>query len=162
MKIRFYASLAIGFAVVAVICLVPLSAVSQSATRARRHVERALQCANIKVDAHAVIIDEDALQRAAKRLARPSVRQAVGRTLRVPDRSLQCRCSCQSVLEDGTRVPAETCRRLACDASGVVMRHDPDGRVVEIGARTRTTRSDRAAEAHAEAVRNCSLAQLGS
>ncbi len=33
---------------------------------------------------------------------------------------------------------AETSRRLACDASRVVMRHDPDGRVVEIGARTRT------------------------
>jgi hypothetical protein len=32
MKIRFYASIAIAFAVVAVICLVPLSAVSQSAT----------------------------------------------------------------------------------------------------------------------------------
>ena len=44
----------------------------------------------------------------------------------------------QSVLEDGTRVSAETSRRLACDASRVVMRHDPDGRVVEIGARTRT------------------------
>jgi hypothetical protein len=44
----------------------------------------------------------------------------------------------QSVLEDGVRVPAETSRRLACDASRVVMRHDPDGRVVEVGARTRT------------------------
>jgi hypothetical protein len=44
----------------------------------------------------------------------------------------------QSVLEDGGRVSAETCRRLACDASRVVMRHDEDGRVVEIGARTRT------------------------
>src|SRR5204863_1514130 len=44
----------------------------------------------------------------------------------------------QSVLEDGTRVSAETSRRLACDASRVVMRHDPDGRVMEIGARTRT------------------------
>jgi len=44
----------------------------------------------------------------------------------------------QSVLEGGTHVPAETARRLACDASRVVMRHDPDGRVVEIGARTRT------------------------
>jgi len=44
----------------------------------------------------------------------------------------------QSVLEDGTHVSAETSRRLACDASRVVMRHDPDGRVVEIGARTRT------------------------
>jgi uncharacterized protein DUF222/HNH endonuclease len=44
----------------------------------------------------------------------------------------------QSVLEDGAHVPAETSRRLACDASRVVMRHDSDGRVVEIGARTRT------------------------
>jgi hypothetical protein len=44
----------------------------------------------------------------------------------------------QSVLEDGVRVPAETSRRLACDASRVVMRHDADGRIVEVGARTRT------------------------
>jgi hypothetical protein len=44
----------------------------------------------------------------------------------------------QSVLEDGTRVSAETSRRLACDASRVVMRHDAEGRLREIGARTRT------------------------
>src|SRR5262245_53454325 len=44
----------------------------------------------------------------------------------------------QSVLEDGGNVSAETSRRLACDASRVVMRHDEDGRVVEVGARTRT------------------------
>src|SRR2546427_1250934 len=44
----------------------------------------------------------------------------------------------QSVLEDGTHVPAETSRRLACDASRVVMRHDTRGHVVEVGARTRT------------------------
>jgi 5-methylcytosine-specific restriction endonuclease McrA len=44
----------------------------------------------------------------------------------------------QSVLEDGARVSAETSQRLACDASRVLMRHDEDGRVVEIGARTRT------------------------
>jgi hypothetical protein len=44
----------------------------------------------------------------------------------------------QSVLEDGARGPAGTSQRLACDASRVVMRHDADGRVVEIGARTRT------------------------
>ncbi len=44
----------------------------------------------------------------------------------------------QSVLEDGTHVPAETSRRLACDASRVVMRHDTHGRVVEVAARTRT------------------------
>jgi hypothetical protein len=44
----------------------------------------------------------------------------------------------QSVLEDGARVSAETSQRLACDASRVVMRHDSDGRLTEIGARTRT------------------------
>ena len=44
----------------------------------------------------------------------------------------------QSVLEGGTHVSAETSRRLARDASRVVMRHDPDGRIVEVGARTRT------------------------
>ena len=44
----------------------------------------------------------------------------------------------QSVLEGGARVPAETSQRLACDASRVVMRHDADGQIVEVGARTRT------------------------
>src|SRR5258706_3678910 len=44
----------------------------------------------------------------------------------------------QSVLEDGDHVSAETSRRLACDASRVVMRHEPDGRITEVGARTRT------------------------
>jgi hypothetical protein len=44
----------------------------------------------------------------------------------------------QSVLEDGARVSAETSQRLACDASRVVMRHDGEGRLLEIGARTRT------------------------
>jgi 5-methylcytosine-specific restriction endonuclease McrA len=43
----------------------------------------------------------------------------------------------QSVLEAGSHVPAGTSQRLACDASRVVMRHD-EGRVVEVGARTRT------------------------
>ena len=49
-----------------------------------------------------------------------------------PDQPGQC------VLQDGTRVPAGTSRRLACDASRVVMRHDRDGHVVEVDARTRT------------------------
>jgi hypothetical protein len=44
----------------------------------------------------------------------------------------------QSVLEDGTHVSAETSRRLACDASPVVMHHARDGRLVEVSARTRT------------------------
>jgi hypothetical protein len=44
----------------------------------------------------------------------------------------------QSVLEAGVRVSAETSQRLACDASGVVMQHGRDGRVVEVAASTRT------------------------
>ena len=44
----------------------------------------------------------------------------------------------QSVLEGGMRVPAGTSQRLACDASRVIMRHDVDGRVIEVGARTRS------------------------
>jgi hypothetical protein len=44
----------------------------------------------------------------------------------------------QCELEDGGRVPAGTSQRLACDATRVVMVHDPEGRVVEVGARTRT------------------------
>ncbi|MBM4439354.1 MAG: DUF222 domain-containing protein [Candidatus Rokubacteria bacterium] len=44
----------------------------------------------------------------------------------------------QSLLEDGARVSAETSQRLACDASRVVMTHDADGNLREIGARTRT------------------------
>src|SRR6266702_2070397 len=44
----------------------------------------------------------------------------------------------QSVLEGGTHVSAETSQRFACDASRVVMRHDGEGRLLEVGARTRT------------------------
>jgi len=44
----------------------------------------------------------------------------------------------QSVLEDGSHVSAETSRRLACDASRVVMRHDVHDHIVEVDARTRT------------------------
>jgi hypothetical protein len=44
----------------------------------------------------------------------------------------------QSVLEEGSHVSAETSRRLACDASRVVMRHDHEERLVEVGVRTRT------------------------
>jgi 5-methylcytosine-specific restriction endonuclease McrA len=44
----------------------------------------------------------------------------------------------QSELDEAGHVSAETSRRLACDASRVVMRHDADGQVVEVGARTRT------------------------
>ena len=44
----------------------------------------------------------------------------------------------QSALEDGIRVPAETSRRLGCDASTVVMSHARDGTVLDVGRKTRT------------------------
>jgi hypothetical protein len=44
----------------------------------------------------------------------------------------------QSVLDEGVHVPAGTSQRLACDASRVVMRHDADGHVLDVGRRTRT------------------------
>jgi hypothetical protein len=44
----------------------------------------------------------------------------------------------QSELEDGTRVSAETSRRVACDASVVTITHAPDGGTLGAGRRTRT------------------------
>src|SRR5438094_6059385 len=44
----------------------------------------------------------------------------------------------QSVRRDGAHGPDGTAQRLACDATRVVMRHAPDGQVMEVGARTRT------------------------
>ena len=39
---------------------------------------------------------------------------------------------------DGLRVSAETSRRIACDAAAVVMRHAPDGAILDVGRKTRT------------------------
>jgi 5-methylcytosine-specific restriction endonuclease McrA len=92
---------------------------------ARQHAGRALQ----------VYQDEDGTVRIRGRLA-PERYQVVvhveATVLADPDQDGQ------SVLEDGARVPAGTSQRVACDASRVVMRHDADGRVMEVGARTRT------------------------
>ena len=44
----------------------------------------------------------------------------------------------QSTLEDGTGVSAEMYRRLACDASKVVVAHARDGTVLDVGRKTRT------------------------
>ena len=43
-----------------------------------------------------------------------------------------------SELEDGTRVSAETSRRIACDASLVKVTRGDDGSVLDVGQRTRT------------------------
>jgi hypothetical protein len=45
-----------------------------------------------------------------------------------------------ATLDDGTRVPAETLRRVACDATIVGVRTDDAGNVVEVGRRTRVVR----------------------
>jgi len=42
-----------------------------------------------------------------------------------------------AALEDGLRVSAETSRRLACDATRVVLHHAGDGSVLDVGRRTR-------------------------
>jgi hypothetical protein len=42
-------------------------------------------------------------------------------------------------LEDGTRVSAETCRRLTCDASVVTVTQAADASVLDVGRRMRTT-----------------------
>ena len=39
---------------------------------------------------------------------------------------------------DGLRVSAETSRRIACEASAVVMRHAADGAILDVGRKTRT------------------------
>ena len=44
----------------------------------------------------------------------------------------------RSELDDGTRVSAETSRRLSCDAGLVRITHAPDGSVLDAGRRTRT------------------------
>jgi len=44
----------------------------------------------------------------------------------------------QSELEDGTRVSAETSRRIACDAGLVTVAHSTDGEVIGAGRRIRT------------------------
>ncbi|MBT8477382.1 MAG: HNH endonuclease, partial [Gemmatimonadetes bacterium] len=44
----------------------------------------------------------------------------------------------RSELEDGTRVSAETSRRVSCDGAVVGIGHAPDGSVLDVGRRTRT------------------------
>ncbi|HKK08883.1 MAG TPA: DUF222 domain-containing protein, partial [Gemmatimonadota bacterium] len=44
----------------------------------------------------------------------------------------------RSELEDGTRLSAETARRLSCDAAVVRVEHEADGSVLSVGRRTRS------------------------
>ncbi len=43
----------------------------------------------------------------------------------------------QSAFENGAHVPAGTSQRIACDASKVVMTHDSDGNILDLGRKTR-------------------------
>ncbi|MEW5980130.1 MAG: DUF222 domain-containing protein [Acidobacteriota bacterium] len=43
----------------------------------------------------------------------------------------------QCELEDGLHVSAETCRRIACDASVVTMTHGPNGEILDVGRKSR-------------------------
>lgn len=43
-----------------------------------------------------------------------------------------------AALEGGCNVSAETSRRISCDASKVVMKHGDDGRILDVGRKTRT------------------------
>ncbi len=43
-----------------------------------------------------------------------------------------------ATLDDGTRLPAETLRRIACDCGLVATRTDDDGSVLDVGRRTRS------------------------
>jgi len=40
-------------------------------------------------------------------------------------------------LENGQHIPADTCRRLSCDASGLTVTHGADGDVLHVGRRSR-------------------------
>ena len=44
----------------------------------------------------------------------------------------------RSELEDGTRLSAETARRIACDGSLVKVEHSPEGEILNVGRRTRS------------------------
>jgi hypothetical protein len=44
----------------------------------------------------------------------------------------------RSEMEDGTRLSAETSRRLSCDAGLVRVEHGADGSVIDVGRKTRT------------------------
>jgi hypothetical protein len=60
--------------------------------------------------------------------------------IHVEEQTLSANGQGEAALEepDGQPVSAETSRRLACDASTVVVRHGADGSVLDVGRRTRT------------------------
>src|SRR2546427_1178631 len=94
---------------------------------ARRHARRALH----------VYQDEDGMMIVRGRLA-PEVGALLVQALAAARETLYRQARTTDASAGPADVSYETSQRLACDASRVVMRHTADGRVEEVGARTRT------------------------
>ena len=75
---------------------------------------------------------------ASSEAQRTDVADVSAETLRAP--ASRAALAGRAALEDadGLRVSAETARRMACDAGAVVMQHDADGSVLDVGRKTRT------------------------
>ena len=93
----------------------------------RRHTSRALH----------VYQDEDGMMIVRGRLA-PEVGALLVQALAAARETLYRQARTTDASAGPADVSYETSQRLACDASRVVMRHTADGRVEEVGARTRT------------------------
>jgi hypothetical protein len=91
--------------------------------------------------------DGNSEQEAPANASKPNATPATGRPINRADRfqvvvhvdadALRAESETGQSLVDGVRVSAETSRRLACDASRVVMTHDASGRTIDVGRRTR-------------------------
>jgi hypothetical protein len=94
----------------------------------------------VHVDAE-VLTEEDATAWQPPRFFRESLAQDVpaGTSPRIAETAEQERVPMAgaSPISEDHRVPAGTSRRIACDASKVVMTHDSEGRVLDVGRRTR-------------------------
>jgi len=88
----------------------------------------------LRADAMGLIV-ELALSRGLGAVERGEIYQVV---VHVDGQALSDPCSeglCE--LENGQHIPADTCRRLACDASTLTVTHGPDGGVLNVGRRRR-------------------------
>ena len=104
-----------------------VDAAAEARETTQRHKSRALH----------VYQDEDGMVVVRGRLT-PEAGAVLMQALAAARETLYQRMLSADVAAIPADVPAETSRRLACDATRVIMRHDPDGRIVEVGARTRT------------------------
>ncbi len=101
--------------------------IAEARETARRHKSRALH----------VYQDEDGMVVIRGRLT-PEAGAVLMHALAAARETLYQRARGTGAASGPVDVSSETSRRLACDATRVIMRHDTDGRAVEVGARTRT------------------------